>query len=100
MTDVRDEIYEGRWQQLVFRSTAGQAPDQARALEAYPRTARVLVEIATRFGPDSGAMVVSILQPGTRLRPHCGATNGRLRIHLGLETDPGARIRVGDSWRS
>lgn len=100
VSEVTDEIYSGRWEQLVFRSTAGQSPAQVRALDRYPVTADVLQRIASEGGPARGAMVCSTLHPGTHVRPHCGATNGRLRIHFCLEADRQARIRVGTEWRT
>lgn len=48
----------------------------------------------------TGAVYLSIMEPGTQVRPHCGPSNLRLRYHLALEADPGARIRVGSEWRS
>lgn len=38
--------------------------------------------------------------PGTKIRPHCGPTNCRLRAHLGLVVPPGPRIRVGNETRT
>ena len=35
------------------------------------------------------------MRPGTRIPPHCGPSNARLRLHLGLVAAPGARLRVG-----
>ena len=32
----------------------------------------------------SGSAYFSVLSPGARLRPHCGPTNVRLRVHIGL----------------
>eukprot|EP00928_Gymnodinium_smaydae_P029961 TRINITY_DN22412_c0_g2_i1.p1 TRINITY_DN22412_c0_g2~~TRINITY_DN22412_c0_g2_i1.p1 ORF type:complete len:648 (-),score=90.56 TRINITY_DN22412_c0_g2_i1:362-2305(-) len=49
-----------------------------------------------------GSLIFSRLAGGTMLKPHCGPTNVRIRIHLGLEVPecPEApRIRVGDEWR-
>ena len=44
-----------------------------------------------------GSAYFSLLRPGTRLSPHCGPTNARLRAHLGLVVPEGdIRIRCGD----
>jgi aspartate beta-hydroxylase len=43
------------------------------------------------------------MKPGTRVRPHTGPSNERIRVHLGLEVPEGCcGIRVGTiekSWR-
>ncbi len=49
-----------------------------------------------------GDAVLSRHQPGAHLPPHSSVDNLRLRCHLGLNTQPGAAIRVHDhvhSWR-
>ena len=48
----------------------------------------------------SGSAYFSALTPGARLRPHCGPTNVRLRVHVGLEVEAGARLRVGNETRA
>ena len=44
-----------------------------------------------------------IQMPGTHIAAHCGPSNYRLRLHLGLSVPRGCRIRVGDEvreWRA
>lgn len=84
----------GRWDQVVLYEGGRR---QERACEAFPVTAAVVDEIpeATTFGP--GVVTLSWLHPGTHIVPHCGWSNARLRVHLGLLTPPGARMRVGDT---
>ena len=43
---------------------------------------------------------LSRAQPGTHIGAHCGPSNLRLRVHLGLRVPDGCRIRVGDEVRS
>lgn len=67
-----------------------------------PRTMGVVMgrcpEIATQV---RGSLIFSRLSGGTVIRPHCGPTNTRIRIHLGVDIPGGgARIRVGSEWRS
>lgn len=49
-----------------------------------------------------GAIEISALKPGTHIVRHCGPTNHRLRLHLGIKVPPLAAIKVGDvparSW--
>ena len=60
----------------------------------------------------AGECVISVLRPGTCLRPHCGPSNNRLTCHLALQVPPertrddgtpACAIRVGDAppraWR-
>jgi hypothetical protein len=46
-----------------------------------------------------GEILFSILEPGTHLRPHCGPSNNRLTVHLGLMIPPGCTIRVAGETR-
>lgn len=41
----------------------------------------------------------SVLQPGTHIPPHHGATNARLTVHLPLVVPPNCALRVGDETR-
>ena len=36
----------------------------------------------------------------SRLKPHCGPTNARLRVHVGLSVPEGAGLRVGNETRA
>lgn len=61
-----------------------------------PKTASVL----QRLLPEAVSMVhgatkVSVLTPGTLVRPHSGPSNARMRVHLGIAVPPGASIHVG-----
>ena len=47
-----------------------------------------------------GSAYFSRLAPGTHLNAHCGPTNARLRLHLGLVVPDGCSIRVGDEVRT
>ena len=42
-----------------------------------------------------GSAYLSLLRPGTRLLPHCGPTNARLRAHVTVAAAAGASLRVG-----
>ena len=63
---------------------------------ACPETAKVLSSL-----PRLGDMAFfSALSPGAHLRAHCGPTNLRLGIHLGLVVPDGCRFRVGEEVRA
>lgn len=72
--------------------------------EAYcalcPRTAELIASFPEMNTVVYGAHWFSRLGAGTRLATHCGPSNYRLRLHLGLFVPPGARIRVGSEVRA
>ena len=43
-----------------------------------------------------GQIKLSVMAGGTRVWPHCGPTNARLRAHLGLIVPEGAIMRIAD----
>nr|XP_022915655.1 aspartyl/asparaginyl beta-hydroxylase isoform X2 [Onthophagus taurus] len=47
-----------------------------------------------------GQVKFSVMHPGTHVWPHCGPTNCRLRVHLGLKVPPKTYIRVAEEIRS
>ncbi len=61
-----------------------------------PKTAMIVRSIYR----GSGHSLFSVLEPGTHILPHCGPSNYRLRLHLGLVVPEGCRIRVGDQTRT
>lgn len=83
---------DGRWDQVVFYE-AGQR--FLRAAELFPATAAVIDDLPEAVR-GAGVIMFSWLHPGSHIVPHCGQTNARLRIHLGIKTPPGVHIRVHD----
>jgi hypothetical protein len=83
----------GRWEQVTLYE-AGQRFDDACA--RFPLTASVIDAIPEAASAGVGVVTLSWLYPGTRIVPHCGGTNARLRVHLGLRVPGGAHLRVGD----
>ncbi|MCA9791857.1 MAG: aspartyl/asparaginyl beta-hydroxylase domain-containing protein [Candidatus Eremiobacteraeota bacterium] len=58
-----------------------------------PRTTAVLERL-----PLAGSLALayfSVLEPDTVVKPHCGLTNVRVRVHLGLEVPAGCSMTVG-----
>jgi aspartyl/asparaginyl beta-hydroxylase (cupin superfamily) len=47
-----------------------------------------------------GTVGFGVLAPGTRIAPHCGPSNAKLRCHLGLEIPDGCGIRVERDTRT
>ena len=68
-------------------------------VNVLPLTAGVLETLPEVISMVRGAAKVSVIEGGTHLRPHCGPSNTRMRIHLGLSVPPGCEIRVGNRTR-
>ena len=64
-----------------------------------PQTAELLASLPRLNSMVFGSQFFSRLEGGTHLDAHCGPSNLRLRVHLGLVVPPGCRIRVGDEVR-
>ena len=39
------------------------------------------------------------MSPGIHVKPHCGTTDGRIRLHLGLQIPRGVEFVVGNQTR-
>ncbi len=89
-------VKAGKWDALIFRHFDSEGEDAARLM---PRTSEIVAAL-----PDEtdGAGVVSInwLYPNSHIVSHCGASNARLRIQLGLQSDPKAVIRINDEFQT
>ena len=90
---------EGKWRDLsLFVNGKRNATHAAMA----PFTSSLLLSDEGQLLRDStscvyGSAFFSLLTPGTKLRPHCGPTNIRLRAHLALAVPPGeCFMRVGN----
>jgi aspartate beta-hydroxylase len=81
----------GEWDQVVLYE-GGHRFD--RACSRFPRTTAIVESIpeATRVGTTC----LSWLHPGAHIVPHCGYSNTRLRVHLGIKVPAGPVIRVAD----
>jgi aspartate beta-hydroxylase len=63
-------------------------------LERFPAI-RAAIETNRTVRGLAGLVYLSRLAPGTRVAPHCGPTNMRIRVHLGIDIPPGCGIRAG-----
>eukprot|EP00445_Apocalathium_hangoei_P043628 CAMPEP_0203977108 /NCGR_PEP_ID=MMETSP0359-20131031/101450_1 /ASSEMBLY_ACC=CAM_ASM_000338 /TAXON_ID=268821 /ORGANISM="Scrippsiella Hangoei, Strain SHTV-5" /LENGTH=679 /DNA_ID=CAMNT_0050915317 /DNA_START=30 /DNA_END=2065 /DNA_ORIENTATION=- len=99
-TPVADQplILKGDWRDFKLVENGKRHPvNCVRCPETIKLIQDRCPEIATQI---RGSLIFSRLAGGTRIRPHCGPTNARIRIHLALEVpDPAPRIRVGSEWR-
>ncbi len=81
----------GRWS--VFLLFEMGRPNEANL--ARSPAARWILENHRTLTSYAGSMYFSCLDPGSRVAPHLGPTNVRLRCHLGLEVPDGCGLRVG-----
>ena len=91
-------VGRGRWEEMIFYE-GGIRMERSCAL--FPETAAIVSRISEAV-MSTGVIMLSWLHPNTHIVPHCGATNSRLRVHLGIRVPDGASMRVGDKhivWR-
>jgi hypothetical protein len=88
----------GQWLKFDFFYNGWEIEDN---MKEAPVTAGVIKSIENAVSNVHGTIKFSVLEPGSHIAPHCGPTNARLRLHLGLQTDPGACIVVaGEECRA
>ena len=91
-------LSQGRWDEAVFYEGGHRFDEVCRR---FPATAAI-IEALPREALEAGVIMFSWLHPGSHIFPHCGRTNTRLRIHLGVRIPEGVSMRVGVhtfSWR-
>lgn len=112
-------LYDNEWKVLPTTIIDGEALDAtidspigSRDTDLKRRHAQLLALVRRGMptldailGPaERGGLIangfISRIQPGTVLHPHTGWVPDWLRVHIGLRTDPGASITVGDETRS
>ena len=82
----------GRWDQVMFYER-GLRLERSCAL--FPKTVEIMSRIPEAMH-SGGVVMLSWLHPNSHIVPHCGDTNERLRVHLGIKVPKGASMRVGD----
>jgi aspartate beta-hydroxylase len=82
---------DGRWS-VLFLIEMGRRND---AVLARCPTLEGIIKRHRTLTTRAGLMYFSCLDPHTRVAPHRGPTNVRLRCHLGLDIPPDCGIRVG-----
>jgi hypothetical protein len=95
MARFQDEAEEigrtGRWS-VLFLHELGRRNEEN--LARCPTTASIIDKHRT-ITTSTGLIYFSCLDPQTRVAPHQGPTNLRLRCHLGLEVPESCGMRVG-----
>lgn len=93
----RKQLTDGDWN--LFELWTHGRPHLGNLVEA-PVTADVLNSMPDATGNTRGNTFFSVLQPGVHVKAHCGPTNTRIRLHLGLHVPAGASMRVGTETRT
>ncbi|CAG9769531.1 unnamed protein product [Ceutorhynchus assimilis] len=87
----------GTWKQLeLFARGQKFSKNCARS----PVTCGIIQNFVDASGCRRGQSKFSVMHPGTHVWPHCGPTNCRLRVHLGLKVPSNTFIRVAEETRS
>lgn len=89
--EAEDISRTGRWTVLFLQKDGNLCED---ILARCPVVSDVLDKHASAI-QGAGVIYFSCLAPGTRVAPHRGATNTRLRCHLGLEVPDDCGLLVG-----
>ena len=87
---------DGAWDVFMLNER-GHAHDDRLAL--CP-TVKTIVDGNRTVRSLAGLVYFSRLAPHTRVAPHTGPTNMRVRVHLGIAIPPGCGISVGDETRA
>ena len=92
---VNEDIYDGTWDQIFLYLNGRRYDDNC---SQFPVLAGIIDQIEEVTSMAHGCAILSWIQPGTKVTPHCGPTNARLRCHMGIQIPEGARIRILDDW--
>lgn len=87
----------GDWKQFELFARGRK---HTRNCRRTPLTCKIIESHPDASGCRRGQTKFSVMHPGTHVWAHCGPTNCRLRVHLGLKVPPQTFIRVGDEIRS
>jgi len=87
----------GEWRELNIIQRGRPFP---HTLQMLPITSRIVMGLQDGNSMVHGGSKISLMQPGTVVRPHTGRTNARIRIHLGVSIPTGAYLKVGNETRT
>ena len=90
-------LQRGVWKDVTLTLSGSRQPGAARAPRSYALLKSLGEDVLSMV---SGSAYFSILEPGSSLRAHCGPTNVRLRLHVGLSVPSGAGMRVAEETRA
>jgi len=98
---VMDIVNSGSWQEFNLYKRGRR---NATSCALTPHTCELVDGVLEVTGTIAGELIAGeveflILAPGTHLKAHCGTTNRRLTLHLGVIVPSGAHLRVGNETR-
>lgn len=85
-------IEDDKWKRIKFKFYG---PWQHQ--EEFPKTVELLKKI-----PGLKAAMISVLEPGAKIKPHVGLSSACARVHIGLSCPLNTKMRILDSiyeWR-
>merc|ERR1711892_449309 len=97
-------LEDGSWNQLSFIGKSvdkNNNPSISEICSNAPTTCAIVTGNPSAFCPTCTSKW-SVLGPNSHISPHCGPTNARLRIHLGLKVPEGCAMNIGETrvtWR-
>lgn len=86
----------GDWKQFELYA---RGMKYAQNCQKCPKTCKIMDAFTDASHCRRGQIKFSVMEPGTHVWPHCGPTNCRLRLHLGLKIPPKTYIRVAEETR-
>jgi len=89
----------GEWRELDIIKMGYVQPT---AVKVLPITSKIVMSLVDGNSMVHGGSKISLMRPGTIVRPHTGSTNARLRIHLGIRIPQpdDVYIRVNNETRT
>eukprot|EP00041_Stephanoeca_diplocostata_P015185 m.288225 g.288225 ORF g.288225 m.288225 type:complete len:621 (+) comp19957_c0_seq2:127-1989(+) len=92
-------VDNGRWKQGVLVRDGKPWPGASTEFPVTSRLVNALPSVGQSIDMPKQAIEISVLGEDTHIRPHCGPTNHRLRLHLGIQIPTGATITVAGETR-
>lgn len=86
----------GNWKQFELYA---RGMKHSQNCQKCPKTCKIIDTFTDASNCRRGQVKFSVMEPNTHVWPHCGPTNCRLRLHLGLKVPANTYIRVADETR-
>jgi aspartyl/asparaginyl beta-hydroxylase (cupin superfamily) len=93
ITQVNENIYTGKWNDLFFYTNGNR---NNVTCQAFPEIAKIIDSIPEIQGVNPGCVCLSFIYPGSKVVPHFGISNNKLRLHLGIKNLEDSTLYVKD----
>ena len=93
ISNVNEDIYQGKWKDLFFYNNGAR---NDVTCTAFPGIAKIIDSIPELQGVNPGCVCLSFIYPGTKVVPHFGISNNKLRLHLGIKNLDNSTLYVRD----